>query len=185
MGNEVALFGGSKLPAFARNREPSEIAKNLMGSAQGSDRISIKGGTFRLVIGGKEVAQIEERYLDVVIVNAAPKVNRVEVVIDEPARVVALDRLDDGLHEGFARGIGAGARYRYRLDGGGPFPDPASRFQPEGVHGPSEVIDPAAFAWTSCTSSFPSTLQRLGPDVVASPERKAGARVGSRPIAQK
>lgn len=77
MGNEVALFGGSKLPAFARNREPSEIAKNLMGSAQGSDRISIKGGTFRLVIGGKEVAQIEERYLDVVIVNAAPKVNRV------------------------------------------------------------------------------------------------------------
>lgn len=77
MGNEVALFGGSKLPAFARNREPSEIAKNLMGSAQGSDRISIEAGVFRLVIGGKEVAQIEERYLDVVIVKAAPKVNRV------------------------------------------------------------------------------------------------------------
>ncbi len=77
MSNEVVLFGGSKLPAFARNREPSEIAKNLMGSAQGSDRISIEAGVFRLVIGGKEVAQIEERYLDVVIVKAAPKVNRV------------------------------------------------------------------------------------------------------------
>lgn len=77
MGTEVALFGGSKLPAFARNRELSETAKALMGSAQGSDRISIEAGVFRLVIGGKEVAQIEERYLDVVIVKAAPKVNRV------------------------------------------------------------------------------------------------------------
>ena len=77
MGTVVALFGGSKLPGFARGREPSETAKALMGSAQGSDRISIEAGVFRLVIGGKEVAQIEERYLDVVIVKAAPKVNRV------------------------------------------------------------------------------------------------------------
>ena len=77
MGTEVALFGGSKLPGFARGREPSETAKALMGSAQGSDRISIEAGVFRLVIGGKEIAQIEERYLDVVIVKAAPKVNRV------------------------------------------------------------------------------------------------------------
>ena len=45
-------------------------------------------------------------------------------------------------------GIGAGARYRYRVDGRGPFPDPASRFQPSGVHGPSEVLDPTLFAWT-------------------------------------
>ncbi len=40
-----------------------------------------------------------------------------------------------------------GALYRYRLDGEGPFPDPASRFQPQGVHGPSRVVDPGAFAW--------------------------------------
>ena len=46
-------------------------------------------------------------------------------------------------------GVGAGARYRYRLDGGtDTYPDPASRFQPEGPHGPSEVVDPAAFPWT-------------------------------------
>ena len=37
---------------------------------------------------------------------------------------------------------------RFRLDGGAPYPDPASRFQPEGPHGPSEVIDPSDFAWT-------------------------------------
>ncbi|HEX2189319.1 MAG TPA: malto-oligosyltrehalose trehalohydrolase, partial [Longimicrobiaceae bacterium] len=45
-------------------------------------------------------------------------------------------------------GVGAGARYRFRLDGGDAFPDPASRSQPEGVHGPSEVVDPDAFRWT-------------------------------------
>jgi hypothetical protein len=77
MGTAVTLFGGSKLPAFAQNRELSDTAKALAGSGSGSDRISIKGGVFRLVVGGKEVAQIEERYLDVVIVKAAPKVNRV------------------------------------------------------------------------------------------------------------
>jgi maltooligosyltrehalose trehalohydrolase len=44
---------------------------------------------------------------------------------------------------------GAGTRYRYRLDADRTlYPDPASRFQPEGPHGPSEVVDPAAFLWT-------------------------------------
>jgi maltooligosyltrehalose trehalohydrolase len=52
------------------------------------------------------------------------------------------------MHEGFVPGIGVGARYQFRLDGAGPFPDPASRFQPEGVHGPSEVIDPNTFVWS-------------------------------------
>jgi maltooligosyltrehalose trehalohydrolase len=45
-------------------------------------------------------------------------------------------------------GVGAGTRYFYRLPDGSRRPDPASRFQPEGVHGPSEVVDPGAFAWT-------------------------------------
>jgi maltooligosyltrehalose trehalohydrolase len=45
-------------------------------------------------------------------------------------------------------GAGAGARYLYRLDSGDQCPDPASRYQPEGPHGPSEVVDPAAFRWT-------------------------------------
>jgi maltooligosyltrehalose trehalohydrolase len=43
---------------------------------------------------------------------------------------------------------GAGTRYRYRLDGERAWPDPCSRAQPEGVRGPSEAVDPAAFAWT-------------------------------------
>src|SRR5690606_5284874 len=47
-----------------------------------------------------------------------------------------------GLRETWVRGAAAGDHYTYRLDGEGPFPDPASRFQPEGVHGPSRIVDP-------------------------------------------
>ncbi|MGB7552750.1 MAG: malto-oligosyltrehalose trehalohydrolase [Candidatus Korobacteraceae bacterium] len=42
----------------------------------------------------------------------------------------------------------AGDRYAYILDDGSPIPDPVSRFLPEGVLGPSEIVDPAAFQWT-------------------------------------
>jgi maltooligosyltrehalose trehalohydrolase len=54
-------------------------------------------------------------------------------------------------------GVEAGQRYSYALGGGDPRPDPASRFQPEGVHGPSEVIDPA-FHWTD--TGWPGPVQR-------------------------
>jgi maltooligosyltrehalose trehalohydrolase len=52
----------------------------------------------------------------------------------------------DGWFEAHAE-CGAGTRYRYRLDGDLAVPDPASRFQPEDVHGPSEVVDPLAYRW--------------------------------------
>ncbi|KKL18314.1 hypothetical protein LCGC14_2476770, partial [marine sediment metagenome] len=41
----------------------------------------------------------------------------------------------------------AGTRYLFELDGGQRRPDPASQYQPEGVHGPSEVVDQSAFGW--------------------------------------
>src|SRR5690606_18012353 len=53
----------------------------------------------------------------------------------------------DGWFETFARGIGPGARYRFCIDDELDVPDPASRFQPEGVAGPAEVVDPQAFVW--------------------------------------
>ena len=76
--SNVALFGGSNVPAFVKARgELSAMAKALAGGGgNGGKRISIKGGVFRLLSAGKEVAAIDERYLDVVIVNAAPKVSR-------------------------------------------------------------------------------------------------------------
>ena len=77
--SNVALFNPSQVPAFARNAEMSDIAKALAGGGAGASgkRVSIKGGVFRLVADGKEVAAVDERFLDVVIVKAAPKVARV------------------------------------------------------------------------------------------------------------
>jgi maltooligosyltrehalose trehalohydrolase len=57
-------------------------------------------------------------------------------------------RQPDGTFDGFVDGAVVGDRYSFSLDGGPLRPDPASRFQPESVHGPSEIVDPAAFAWT-------------------------------------
>jgi maltooligosyltrehalose trehalohydrolase len=54
----------------------------------------------------------------------------------------------NGWFSGVVAGLRDGAQYRFRLDGGDAFPDPASRFQPEGPHGPSQVVDPSSFAWT-------------------------------------
>jgi malto-oligosyltrehalose trehalohydrolase len=57
-------------------------------------------------------------------------------------------RDEDGWATIVVPGARPGARYRYRIDGALDVPDPASRYQPEDVHGPSEVVDPAAFRWT-------------------------------------
>ena len=86
----------------------------------------------------------------------APRRRDVEVVLEggPGARTTTARRPSpsepdgDGYFEGVIGSAGPGTLYRYRLDGEGTFPDPASRFQPEGPHGPSQVVDPDAFAWT-------------------------------------
>jgi maltooligosyltrehalose trehalohydrolase len=77
----------------------------------------------------------------------APKRRRVEVLLDS-GLATELAGEDGGYFSGLVAEGTAGARYRYRLDGGDAFPDPASRFQPEGPHGPSEVVDASRFRWT-------------------------------------
>ncbi|HEX5165840.1 MAG TPA: malto-oligosyltrehalose trehalohydrolase [Thermomicrobiales bacterium] len=54
----------------------------------------------------------------------------------------------DGYFAGFVAEASPGSRYRFRLDGGSAYPDPASRFQPDGPHGPSVVVDPSTFVWS-------------------------------------
>jgi maltooligosyltrehalose trehalohydrolase len=76
----------------------------------------------------------------------APGHDRIEVVTDRGA--ADLQREAGGYFRGTVSGTGAGARYAYRLDGKDEFPDPASRFQPDGPHGRSEVVDPSVFRWT-------------------------------------
>lgn len=77
----------------------------------------------------------------------APKRHRVEIVV-EGGPTIPMEGGADGYFSALATGLAVGARYRFRLDGEGPYPDPASRSQPEGVDGPSQVVDPSAFAWT-------------------------------------
>jgi maltooligosyltrehalose trehalohydrolase len=77
----------------------------------------------------------------------APWREKVEVRITSPGEKVVTLRSDArGTFEGVVKGVGPGARYLFRLDGGREIPDPASRFQPLGVHGPSEVVDLGALA---------------------------------------
>ncbi len=78
----------------------------------------------------------------------APACRRVQLVLDEVGRR-DLEPEADGYFVVEVPNAGPGTRYRYRLDGRDYlYPDPASRFQPEGPHGPSEVVDPSRFAWT-------------------------------------
>jgi len=59
-----------------------------------------------------------------------------------------MESLAQGYHRAIVRDLRSGARYFYGLDHGRDVPDPASRFQPEGVHGPSQLVDTDAFRWT-------------------------------------
>lgn len=78
----------------------------------------------------------------------APKHRRLEVVIEgRDGEAFPLEGEEGGYFSGTVPGIGAGACYRYRFEDGTRCPDPCSRFQPEGPHGPSMVIDPGAYRW--------------------------------------
>lgn len=79
----------------------------------------------------------------------APAASRVEVALLEEgeARFMPLQSLEHGWFETLAPGIGAGTLYQFRINGETLAPDPASRFQPEDVFGPSQVVDTAAYSW--------------------------------------
>jgi maltooligosyltrehalose trehalohydrolase len=80
----------------------------------------------------------------------APNAMKVEVALgcDGAVRTFPLSRGPDGVHGGTVPDAPAGSDYAYRLDGGPDRPDPVSRWRPFGVHGPTRVVDPAAFRWT-------------------------------------
>jgi maltooligosyltrehalose trehalohydrolase len=77
----------------------------------------------------------------------APSAQQVEVHITGPQEETAgLTRDQRGYHQVTLIGVEPGTLYYYQLDGNLERPDPASRYQPQGVHGPSQVIDPS-FPW--------------------------------------
>ncbi|HKS72878.1 MAG TPA: malto-oligosyltrehalose trehalohydrolase, partial [Terriglobales bacterium] len=75
----------------------------------------------------------------------APKARRVDLVHGS-RDVIPMNFVGDGWFE-LLQKSGPGSLYRFQIDGGARVPDPASRFQPRDVHGPSEVIDASAFDW--------------------------------------
>lgn len=76
----------------------------------------------------------------------APAASEVALVAGTGASSPRMAAMGDGWWE-LTVEAPAGTRYRYRINGDLDVPDPASRFNPEDVHGPSEVIDPGAFEW--------------------------------------
>ena len=105
------------------------------------------GASRRLPVG---VEMVDERAAHVRL--WAPRHRSVELVREDGdgaiLRTIALDGEIDGYWSGVIEDVQPGDLYRYRLDGGDRLPDPASRFQPRGPHGPSSIIDPAGFEWT-------------------------------------
>ena len=77
----------------------------------------------------------------------APAAESVEIELVDSGTRVPLARDRDGVWTGFSADAQPGSRYSYRLNGGDARPDPYSRSQPAGVHGPSAVVDPGAFQW--------------------------------------
>src|SRR5262245_10428718 len=83
----------------------------------------------------------------------APLCRSVDVVIEHADRkptTTPLERENDGtgFFSGLLRSARSGDRYWFELDASRRRPDPVSRFQPERPHGPSMIVDPAAFQWT-------------------------------------
>ena len=80
----------------------------------------------------------------------ASNARTVDVVLESgpgaPA-TIPMKRLQTGYFEAMVAQATAGSRYRFRLDAGGSFPDPCSRYQPDGPHGPSQIVDPSTFPW--------------------------------------
>ncbi len=80
----------------------------------------------------------------------AAKASRVDLKLLGPGRLLPMTPIGGGYFQLLAENVNSGSHYFYRLDDGQDRPDPASRFQPEGIHGPSAVVDPQ-FDWTDAS----------------------------------
>ncbi len=78
-----------------------------------------------------------------------PHAKGVELELEEPdRRLIEMEPIENGYFYAAAQAVRPGSNYFYKLNRAEKRPDPASRFQPRGVHGPSQVIDGRAFFWS-------------------------------------
>ncbi len=79
----------------------------------------------------------------------APKAKQVNLCLTHPTKNcrLAMEALENGWFELTIQPTSPGTLYKFQIDGGLEIPDPASRFQPNDVHGASEVVDPTSFEW--------------------------------------
>lgn len=85
----------------------------------------------------------------------APIAKSVAAVVEGRQLEFPLEPEDNGYFSGSVPDVRVGDRYKFSLDGSESLPDPASRYQPEGPHGPSEVIDPSAYGWSGTEANWP------------------------------
>jgi len=94
----------------------------------------------------------------------APRARHIDFVVEPNGEVsgsaTPLTPEYNGYFSGEIESVGANTLYRFRLDNADAFPDPVSRFQPSGPFGPSQVIDPASFAWGDVEEEAPRTHRR-------------------------
>ena len=78
----------------------------------------------------------------------APEAKEVDLILEKPAkRSIPMEKDDWGYWKAEVKEVQEGSLYKYQVNGNNPLPDPTSRFQPEGPHGPSVVVSPD-FSWT-------------------------------------
>ncbi len=77
----------------------------------------------------------------------APAADSIQLLLEGREDNLPMQRDAEGWHERQTTAAGPGSLYRFVLPDGTRVPDPASRFQPQDVHGPSEVIDPRSYIW--------------------------------------
>ncbi|SEJ22434.1 maltooligosyltrehalose trehalohydrolase [Dyadobacter sp. SG02] len=86
----------------------------------------------------------------------APKAEKLQLQFGEEAKMLDMEPKDYGFWTLQTRALWPGDRYRFLLDGKGPYPDPATLYQPEGVHGPSEAFDLQEYEWSDRNWKNPS-----------------------------
>jgi maltooligosyltrehalose trehalohydrolase len=117
-----------------------------MSKSHQQNRPRKSAGTFHRALTAGAEPQPEKRGTHFCV--WAPDYSSAQVVFEDLRKPVPLASQAHGYFSGYVPDVQTGTRYKYQVDDQEPWPDPASRYQPTGPHGFSEVIDSAAFSWS-------------------------------------